>query len=198
MSFTVGQQGSIQYNIYVNDTCTACTYYWNNTSLSGDYDYFCNFDTLNRTINSGVVVYTISDHVSGRVDARIIAPVTGTYTFTCEHDDGCNVTVGGTDIINNWSYGVFTTTGTINLVQNQEYDVVLYWNEGAGGAHYRLYWQYGSNAIELVPLVVGWNNYESIIGNSPYTVTVDPPLCSNGVIDSGEECDDGNAVSGDG
>ena len=187
VAFTINQEGSIQYNIYVNSSCTACSYYWTNLDLSGDYSYFCNFDDLNRTLAKGVVVDTHTDGVSARVDTRIVAPETGTYTFTCEHDDGCLVKINGTTVLSDWSNGTDTTTGTINLVQDQEYELILEWFENAKGSFYRVYWQYGSNSQELVPLEANWYNYEHSVTTSPVTVTVNAPLCGNGAIDSGEE-----------
>ena len=175
-AFTTTQEGSIQYNIYVNSSCTACSYYWTNIALSGDYSYFCNFDDLNRTIGNGVVVDTYSDSVSLRVESRVIAPETGTYTFTCEHDDGCRIYVNGTQVLSRWKSGVFTTTGTIDLVQGQEYELILEWYEQGSGCFYRVYWQYGSNSQELVPLEANWYNYEHSVTTSPVTVTVDAPL----------------------
>ena len=111
--FTVNQDGSIQYNIYANSSCTACSYYWTNMDLSGDYTYFCNFNDLSRTFGHGEIMDGYTDYVSARVETRFIAPATATYTFTCEHDDGCIIIINGTTIINLWSTGVFTTSGTI-------------------------------------------------------------------------------------
>ena len=145
-----------------------------------------------------MIVYNLSDFVSSRAEGRIVAPETNTYTFTCSHDDGCNVTVGTTQVLTRWANGVFTTTGTISLVQGQEYALELEWYEWSAGGYNILYWEYGSNAQELVPFVASWQSYERIIASSPYTVTVLEPLCGNVNLDSGEQCDDGNTVSGDG
>ena len=88
VAFTINQEGSIQYNIYINSSCTACSYYWTNRFLSGDYSYFCNYDDINRNFGFGVIFATFSNQVSARIDSRIFAPETGTYTFTSVHDDG--------------------------------------------------------------------------------------------------------------
>ena len=175
-TFTINQEGSIQYNIYVNSSCTACSYYWTNIALSGDYSYFCNFDDLNRTIGSGLVVDTYFDFVSARIEARIFAPETGTYTFTSEHDDGCILKINGTTVINRWANGIFTTTGTIDLIQFQEYDLILEWYEFNLWSNYRIFWQFGSYSEELVSLVPNWYNYEYSVTTSPVTVTVLPPF----------------------
>ena len=107
---------------------------------------------------------------------RFTAPETNTYNFTCEHDDGCIVIINGTTLIRRWSHGVFTTSATIDLVQGELYELILEWDQGGGGWHYRLYWQYGSNAQELIQLEPNWYNYEHTITTSPITVNVLPPL----------------------
>ena len=89
VNFTASQEGSILYNIYINDTCTACTYYWTNMDLQGDYQYFCDYEDLNRSYENGLIFYNYYDYVSSRILAKIVAPQTATYNFTWEQDDGC-------------------------------------------------------------------------------------------------------------
>ena len=175
-TFTINQEGSIQYNIYVNSSCTACSYFWTNRYLSGDYRYFCNFDDINRLLRYEPIVDTYSNYVSARIEARVFAPETGTYTVRCQHNDGCRVYINGTTVINRWENGGKNTSGTIDLIQFQEYDLILEWYEVTGWARYHLYWQFGSYSEELVPLVPNWYNYEYSVTTSPVTVTVLPPF----------------------
>ena len=60
-NFTANQEGSIEYNIYFISSCTACTYYWSNKDLIGEYEYFCNYDDINRNFGQGPIVGSLSD-----------------------------------------------------------------------------------------------------------------------------------------
>ena len=101
-------------------------------------------------------------------------------------------------IINQWANGSFNSSNSIGLTKGQEYSIILEWYEGAGHFFYTLYWEYGSIQRQVVPLIQNWYNYEYVVNSVPDIVTVLPQLCSNGVIDNSEQCDDGNLINGDG
>ena len=61
--------------------------------LTGEYQYFCNYDNINRNFSNGTIVDSLSNFVSARIEARIVAPATDTYTFSLVHEDGVNLTI---------------------------------------------------------------------------------------------------------
>ena len=65
-----------------------------------------------------------ADNFSVRWSGQVMAPVTGTYTFTTTSDDGVRLYVNGQLLIDNWTdHAVVQNSGTIALVANQRYDI---------------------------------------------------------------------------
>ena len=93
-----------------------------------------------------------STNVEGLWTGYVIAPVTGTYTFTTISDDGVYLTVNGNNLINNWTgHGTTIDNGTINLIAGQIYPIRLAYFQGGGGAEMVLEWSYPGQATQVIP-----------------------------------------------
>jgi hypothetical protein len=79
------------------------------------------------------------------------AKYTQTYTFTLEHDDGARLFVGAVAVINNWTVGSTTDTGTIALTAGALVECRVEVFEGGGDAKCKLSWQSASQPFEIVP-----------------------------------------------
>ena len=74
--------------------------------------------TFNRSYGDGVVIYSgKASSISARITSAILAPYTGTYTFSIVSDDGSNISVDGNSILSllgtTWSC---SGSASINLV----------------------------------------------------------------------------------
>ncbi len=96
-------------------------------------------------------------------------------------------------------------TGSMTVSLNAAFDTLLYVGTSCGGSDQGCSNNpgLGNESIQL-PVVAG-TAYTVVVdtaaggpGTFTLTATVNAALCGNGVLDSGEECDDGNGVSGDG
>ena len=69
------------------------------------------------------------------------AAATGTFTFTTRSDDGVRLWVNGQLLIDNWTdHPPTEDSGTIDLVADLRYDILLEYYERQGGATIELYW----------------------------------------------------------
>jgi len=95
-----------------------------------------------------------ADNFSARWSGRLIVPVSGTYRFQTESDDGVRLTVNGVRLIDNWTDHAPTldTGAGINLVAGTQVDIVAEYYERGGGALMRLRWMMpGETAFAAVP-----------------------------------------------
>ncbi len=86
----------------------------------------------------------------------IVAPVTGTVTFTAVHDDAFRLDINGSTVIDNWTAQQAdpsgNSTGTLTMTANQVYTVSLWTHHESPDATAHLSWQYNSMTTpELVP-----------------------------------------------
>lgn len=89
---------------------------------------------------------------SVRWSGKIIAPVSGTYTFTTRSDDGMNLWIRGSRIIESWKrQSVTEKSATVQLTAGQSYDIEVEYYDGGGAAVAQLYWQYPGQAKQIVP-----------------------------------------------
>jgi cytochrome c peroxidase len=116
--------------------------YFNNTALSGtpaltrteNVDF--NWDVASPGPGIGV------DQFSVRWAGKVVAPVTGSYVFRTETDDGVRVWVNGVQVINNWTDHGPTVDSSIpiTLAAGQRADIVMEYYENGYGATARLLW----------------------------------------------------------
>lgn len=127
--------------------------YFNNKTLTAPSavvrtDATVNFDFGNGSYASGQP----TDNFSARWDGQVEAPVSGSYAFTTNSDDGVRLTVNGQQIINNWTdHGPTDNSATITLTAGTKYTIVMEFYESGGGAVAKLDWAYPGQTRQNVP-----------------------------------------------
>jgi len=83
-----------------------------------------------------------SDNFLVRYEGYITAPITGTYKFVTNSDDGVKLTVNGNEIINNWTSHAATLnqSGNVTLTKDQSVKIKLEYYEQSGFATVQLKW----------------------------------------------------------
>jgi len=113
-----------------------------------------------------------ADNFSVRWSGHVMAPVTGTYTFTTTSSDGVRLYVNGQWVIDNWTdHAAATDTGTVSLVAGQKYDIRLDYYERADAAHATLSWTPPGQTRQIVPQ---WALYPAPPVNQPPAVNAGP------------------------
>jgi len=92
-----------------------------------------------------------SNHFSAIWTGRLKAPVTGTYVFKLDSDDGMTLSLNGVLIIDKPSYNPTTLTGQVNLVAGQLYDIKVTYTQYTGPLFTYLKWSYPGQTEEVVP-----------------------------------------------
>ncbi len=92
-----------------------------------------------------------NDTFSARWTGQVQAPVTGTYTFYTQSDDGVRLWVNNQQLVNNWTdHGSTENSGTIALTAGQRYDIRMEFYENGGDAVARLLWSSGASLPKAV------------------------------------------------
>lgn len=93
------------------------------------------------------------DTFSVRWTGQVLAPVTGTYTFSTLSDDGVRLWVNGTQVVNNWTdHSATTNSGQIALTGGQKYDLKMEYFEDGYDATAALSWTLpGSTSSTVIP-----------------------------------------------
>jgi hypothetical protein len=99
-SYTVNNDGMLTIAVLLMQQNTILVEYYPNYSLSDSPTATFWESTINYNWGSGSVFGLGSDSVSLRFTSYFKAPVTGTYIFYLDSDDGSTVTLGGTTLIN--------------------------------------------------------------------------------------------------
>jgi glucose/arabinose dehydrogenase len=150
-----------------------------NNGLIGEYYDNQNF-TSRKTVRRDATVnfdwgsgtpsgtgLTSPDTFSVRWTGKVLAPVTGTYTFTTTSDDGVRLWVNGQQIINNWTdHAPTDNSGTISLTAGNYYDIRMDFYENGGGAVAKLFWAYPGQARQVVPNGNLFANALLVVGNT--------------------------------
>ena len=93
-----------------------------------------------------------ADNFSARWSGQVMAPVTGTYTFTTSSDDGVRLYVNGQLVVDNWTdHGVTQNSGTVALTAGVKYDIRMDYYERAMLATARLSWAYPGQNTQVIP-----------------------------------------------
>lgn len=93
------------------------------------------------------------DTFVARWQGKVLAPGTGSYTFTMRTDDGCELWVNGTRVINSITAANAPTDfpGTaINLVAGRQYTIDARFREQGGGAYCDLRWNGPSTGGDVI------------------------------------------------
>jgi glucose/arabinose dehydrogenase len=93
-----------------------------------------------------------ADTFSARWLGQVEAPVSGTYTFYTQSDDGVRLWINGQQLVNNWTVHPNTeNSGTITLAAGQRYAVRMEYFENGGLATARLLWSSASIPKAVIP-----------------------------------------------
>jgi Bacterial Ig-like domain/PA14 domain len=91
------------------------------------------------------------DTFSVRWSGQLKADHTETYTFYTTANDGVRLWVNGQQIINRWSGGAATNTGTVSLQAGQWYSITMEYFEGSNSASAKLEYSSASTPRQVVP-----------------------------------------------
>lgn len=98
-----------------------------------------------------------ADNFMVRWTGQIEAPITATYTFHTQTDDGVRLWVNDVQLIDNWTDHSNThDSGDIALTGGQRYDIRLEYYENGGGAVCQLLWSSPTILREPVPSQYLW------------------------------------------
>ncbi|MGA1516552.1 MAG: PA14 domain-containing protein, partial [Phycisphaerales bacterium] len=92
-----------------------------------------------------------NDEYGIRFTGILTAPVSGTYQFIVDADDGVRLWIGDEVVIEHWENGNGTYTSSIELEAAWSYAFRLEWFEGIGGARVILRWAPPGGSPEVVP-----------------------------------------------
>lgn len=96
--------------------------------------------------------FSSPDNFSVRWIGLIEPPVTGTYTFHLNADDGSRLYINGVDVADDWPNCCRDYSGTIDLVAGKKYPVRLEMHEKGGGAGVSYFrWEADGLPLEQVP-----------------------------------------------
>ena len=91
-----------------------------------------------------------NDNFSLTVSGYFIPQESGTYTFTCEGDDGVFFLLNGSVVASHpgghGTSSIGTHTGTISLTAGTKYTLNAYMQEKGGGIGLRIFWKTPSNS----------------------------------------------------
>ena len=126
--------------------------YWPTLNMSGvpqtRTDANIQFDWANGAPMPGIP----NDNFSARWRGRLLAPTSGTYTFSTETDDGVRLWVNGVLLIDKWvNQGTTKYSNTISLIAGQLYDIEMHYFDNFAGAVARLLWTPPSSTEQIVP-----------------------------------------------
>ena len=134
------------------------------------------------------------DHYSVRWTGKVHASQNGRYEFHTVSDDGVRLWVNGKALINNWTdHGPTEDIGAIYLRANQDYDVLLEYYQGGGGAEIQLRWLPPGGTLQTIPasaLMPGytglWAEYynSTTLDGSPVVTQLDPVVDLEPVADA--------------
>src|SRR3954454_12246470 len=98
---------------------------------------------------SGIDADTFSVRWTGQVQPRF----TEHYTFTALSNDAARVWVDGQLIVDDWlPHTARYSSGSLDLVANQLYDIRVDYREETGNARMELNWFSASQAFEIIPI----------------------------------------------
>jgi regulation of enolase protein 1 (concanavalin A-like superfamily) len=129
--------------------------YFDNTDFTGPsltkHEHWINFNW--RTGNPAPDVLLGNNSLSSRWTGRVRPQFSETYTFYTRTNDGVRLWVNGQLLIDAWvtQTGLVERSGTIALVANQEYALVMEHFDNTGEAAAELLWQSPSRPKQHIP-----------------------------------------------
>ena len=93
-----------------------------------------------------------ANNFSARWTGEVEVAFTEKYTFYTNTDDGARLWVDGKQLINDWAdHGATENSGTIDLVAEQFYTIVMEYYDNSGGAVAQLHWSSPHTPKQLIP-----------------------------------------------
>lgn len=123
-----------------NTSWSATTLWWSGNINATSSLNFYNYTTLT---SAGASVPSNGDFYSTEVTFTIVAAETGTYSFALASDDGSDLWIGSTSVIEYYGgkgVGAYKY-GTYNMVAGQQYTVIARMQEYGGGDGLVLVWR---------------------------------------------------------
>jgi len=128
--------------------------YYNNSQNPGgtptatEIDPTINFNWAGNSPITGVLGTNWAGEWTGQIEAM----TTGTYTLTTQSDDGVQVYINGTLMINDYTYHAPTyDSAQINLTAGEKYNIDIKYFQGGGGSLLMLYWTAPGFPMQIVP-----------------------------------------------
>lgn len=108
-----------------------------------------------------------------RYQGHITAPTTGDYQFMALADDGTQMYLNGTRIINDWydKGGGGSVSPTVEMVTGQSQPFTLWYYENGGGAWVELWWNHDQQWEPVPPSAFTVTPQESTTTTEPSTTT---------------------------
>jgi hypothetical protein len=194
-----GNGGTSQYQNYpstrsemnrlFSTSWSATTLWWTGNLNATTSLNFLNFGTLT---SAGASVPNNGDYYSTEVTFTFVAAETGTYSFGLTSDDGSDLSINGTSVIEYYGgkgVGVYQY-GNYSMVAGQQYNVIARMQEYSGGDGLVLVWRRPSQSnwtLQLNEIGVTSTNWVSQgtlntnsngqaifsnVNNRPYRVTI--------------------------
>ncbi len=166
--------------------------YYNNPTRTGTpvltrIDESINFD-WNAPWNPGQPPPPVNPtDFSVRWTGQLKAPVAGTYTFSTNADDAASLWINNqlvlVDILWERKEGEGPRQGSIDLMQNQVYDLVLDYMQATGSGRIYLSWAYPGQAQQIIPSTA---LFPSTATGIPTLPTLNGPVYCWGANGSGQ------------
>uniref|UniRef100_UPI003F7A49CD PA14 domain-containing protein n=1 Tax=Chitinophaga sancti TaxID=1004 RepID=UPI003F7A49CD len=121
------------------------------TKLREKTDTSINF--ANRLqMNVGIKDSIFNTVFSARWTGKVKAPVTGTYTFYTESDDGIRLFLNDSVIIKRWNdHPSKTDSAKVNLIEGEYYDIKIEYYNNQADVVLKLQWAYPSQSRVTIP-----------------------------------------------
>ncbi|MGZ5544272.1 MAG: YDG domain-containing protein, partial [Limisphaerales bacterium] len=129
-------------------------YYYDNqdfsTLLTVRDDANLNFTDLTSATQLPAPIYPNTNQTSIRWLGQVLSTAAGTYTFAVTADDGVRLWVGGIPVIDGWTTGSSTRTGTITLAAGTRYDIIVEYFNQTGLASCKLAWTPPGDTVSTI------------------------------------------------
>ncbi|CAI2364405.1 unnamed protein product [Moneuplotes crassus] len=208
-SFSSPRPGNITINVYKYTSGRIWTEYYPNKAMTGVSELQEYTSTINHNWGTGNIYNSKQSYIGIKFYFLLLAPATGTFTFSGDVDDDIIFKLGNTVVSSRGCCGTFT--GTISLTAGEYYQGYIEYGQTGNDALINLTWMYPGQPEEIIPSsaffgpeYVGDQIELSILcTNGTYKIfssgrPICQPVCGDGFKVDPEECDDDNSDDFDG
>jgi hypothetical protein len=158
--YTPQQSGEITVSVYLEDSVGVYAEHFSNSAWSGNPAAVKSFYNVDINWGTGDIYPGRADNVASYFYMKLRAPVTGSYTFTLDHDDGSDLIFNGVTRINRSGTGwVWNDSFTVSLTAGQFYLIKIKHLEMTIGALLKLYWAYPGQVKTIIPSKRKYNDF---------------------------------------